>query len=187
VRSVIVDEASQARVIDEQLREVEPGRDGELLMGGSQLALGYWQDAEKTAAAFVTLPESDKVFYRTGDRGRRPVGVARFNHLGRLDHQIKIMTHHVELREIEALIRDEAGGDAVVALGWPISASGASAIEAFLQANEDVDVASVQQRLEARLPAYMVRRRLHILSRLPLNSNAKYDRKALLNMLEENE
>ena len=63
----------EARVIDEQLREVEAGGDGELIMGGSQLALGYWQDTEKTAAAFVTLPESDKVFYRTGDRVRRPV------------------------------------------------------------------------------------------------------------------
>ena len=177
----------EARVIDEQLREVEAGGDGELIMGGSQLALGYWQDTEKTAAAFVTLPESDKVFYRTGDRVRRPVGTAPFIYLGRLDHQIKIMGHRVELGEVEAVIRDEAGVDAVVALGWPINASGASAIEAFLQANEDLDVALVQQRLEARLPAYMVPRRLHILSRLPVNSNGKYDRKALLDKLKENE
>lgn len=177
----------EARVIDEQLAEVEAGGDGELIMGGSQLALGYWQDTEKTATAFVTLPESDKVFYRTGDRVRRPVGTAPFIYLGRLDHQIKIMGHRVELGEVEAVIRDEAGVDAVVALGWPINASGASAIEAFLQANEDLDVALVQQRLEARLPAYMVPRRLHILSRLPLNSNGKYDRKALLNKLKQNE
>ena len=177
----------EARVVDEHLREVEPGADGELLMGGSQLALGYWQDADKTAAAFVARPGSDKMFYRTGDRVRRPVGAAPFIYLGRLDHQIKIMGHRVELGEIEAVIRDEAGVDAVVALGWPINASGASAIEAFLQANEELDVALVQQRLGARLPAYMVPRRLHILSHLPLNSNGKYDRKALLNRLKENE
>jgi amino acid adenylation domain-containing protein len=177
----------EARVVDEQLCEVDPGGDGELLMGGPQLALGYWQDAEKTAAAFISLRENGKMFYRTGDRVRRPVGAEPFIYLGRLDHQIKIMGHRVELGEVEAVIREEAGVDAVVALGWPINASGASAIEAFLQANEDLDVTSVQQRLAARLPAYMVPRRLHILARLPLNSNGKYDRKELLNRLKENE
>src|SRR6266487_703658 len=38
----------RALIVDEQLRAVEPGRDGELLMTGSQLSLGYWQDEEKT-------------------------------------------------------------------------------------------------------------------------------------------
>jgi amino acid adenylation domain-containing protein len=175
----------EARVTDEELREVEPGSDGELLMGGSQLSLGYWQDPAKTAVAFVTPPETDKVFYRTGDRVRRPVGRGPLIYLGRMDYQIKVMGHRVELGEIEAVIREESGVDGVVALGWPISTSGASAIEAFLQTNDDLDATLLQQRLAARLPAYMVPRRLHILSELPLNSNGKYDRKALLKKLGE--
>jgi acyl-CoA synthetase (AMP-forming)/AMP-acid ligase II len=102
-----------------------------------------------------------------------------------MDYQIKVMGHRVELGEIEAVIREESGVDGVVALGWPITTSGASAIEAFLQTNGELDATLLQQRLEARLPAYMVPRRLHVLSEFPLNSNGKYDRKALLKKLEE--
>jgi long-subunit acyl-CoA synthetase (AMP-forming) len=45
----------QAFIVDEQLREVEEGSDGELLMAGPQLSLGYWQDEEKTRRAFVQV------------------------------------------------------------------------------------------------------------------------------------
>jgi long-subunit acyl-CoA synthetase (AMP-forming) len=45
----------QALIVDEQLREVEEGSDGELLMAGPQLSLGYWQDEEKTRRAFVQV------------------------------------------------------------------------------------------------------------------------------------
>ena len=49
-------------VADESLKEVDPGQDGELLMTGPQLSLGYWQDEAKTAAAFVTPPGRTEVF-----------------------------------------------------------------------------------------------------------------------------
>ncbi len=175
----------EVKVADDSLHEVEPGQDGELLMTGPQLSLGYWQDAERTAAAFVTPPGSAKVFYRTGDRVRRPAGSAPLIYLGRMDHQIKIMGHRVELGEVEAAIREESGIDGVVALGWPITPGGAGAVEAFLQTTGGVDAAELQQRLESRLPKYMVPRRLHAISELPLNSNGKYDRRALLQKLQE--
>ena len=45
----------RALIVDEELREVEEGRDGELLMTGPQLSPGYWQDGEKTRRAFVPI------------------------------------------------------------------------------------------------------------------------------------
>lgn len=175
----------EMKVTDEALREVEPGQDGELLMTGPQLSLGYWGDPAKTATAFVTPPGSAKVFYRTGDRVRRPTGSAPLIYLGRMDHQIKVMGHRVELGEVEAVIREESGIDGVVAVGWPITPGGAGAIEAFLQTIDCPDPAGLQRRLESRLPKYMVPRRLHVVSDLPLNSNGKYDRRALLRKLQE--
>ena len=48
-------------VADKDLNEVNPGAEGELLMNGPQMSLGYWKDSEKTSAAFV-VPPGRKVF-----------------------------------------------------------------------------------------------------------------------------
>src|SRR5436309_3105962 len=169
-------------VVDDALMEVAEGAAGELLMTGPQLTLGYWQDANKTAAAFVVPMGLNKVYYRTGDRVRRPVGDQPLIYLGRLDHQIKIHGHRVELGEVEAALR-EAGIDAAVALGWPMTSSGAEGIVAFL-GDRSADVEAIRERLKRRLPGYMVPSEFHVLNALPLNSNGKVDRKSLLKMLE---
>jgi acyl-CoA synthetase (AMP-forming)/AMP-acid ligase II len=82
------------------------------------------------------------------------------------------------------VLREESGIDGVVAVGWPMLPSGAGGIEAFLQ-TEETDLASLRNRLSKRLPSYMVPRRIHLLRAVPLNSNGKFDRKALFAMLEE--
>lgn len=169
----------EALVADENLQEVAAGSEGELLMTGPQVALGYWQDEEKTARVFVAPPGRRTVYYRTGDRVRRPLPGRPMTYLGRMDNQIKIMGHRVELGEIEAAARRESEVDGVVAVGWPLNAGGADGIELFLEA-DSLDQAQLQARLAACLPAYMVPRRIHLLPRLPLNPNGKYDRKQLL-------
>ena len=170
-------------VVDEALREVEPGADGELLMAGPQVSLGYWDDKQKTEQAFVVPPGRTATFYRTGDRVRRPKGEAPLLYLGRVDNQIKILGHRVELGEVEAAIRQISGVDGVVALGWPKNAGGADAIVAFLETNQ-LDIPALQEKLKVRLPVYMLPREIRLLSPLPLNSNGKYDRKALNNILD---
>jgi len=171
-----------AIVVDDMLQEVNAGDTGELLMTGAQVTLGYWKDPAKTAAAFVVPPGLDAVYYRTGDRVRRPMDGGPLIYLGRLDHQIKVLGHRVELGEVEAAIR-EAGVDAAVALGWPMTSSGAEGIVAFL-GDTTADVEAIREKLKTSLPGYMVPRQFHLLSELPLNSNGKVDRKSLLKMLE---
>ena len=106
-------------------------------------------------------------------------------YLGRVDNQIKVLGHRVELGEVEAALREESGIDSAIAVGWPILDSGAGGIEAFLQ-TEGTDLASLRDRLSKRLPSYMVPRRIHLLTTIPLNSNGKYDRPALFAILEQN-
>lgn len=173
-----------AMVVDGDLKEVNVGESGELLMTGNQLTRGYWRDGEKTAKSFVVPPGKQQIFYRTGDRVIRPPAGKPLVYLGRVDNQIKVLGHRVELGEVEAVVREESGIDGVIAVGWPMSVSGAGGIEVFLQ-GEDVDVTPLQRRLAARLPSYMAPRRIHIRSNLPLNSNGKFDRKALLQLLEK--
>jgi amino acid adenylation domain-containing protein len=176
-------EGMKTLVADENLNEVAPGADGELLMTGPQLSLGYWQDKEKTAKAFVVPPGKSEVYYRTGDRVRRPLDGKPMVYLGRMDNQIKILGHRVELGEIEAVIRQASGVDGVVAVGWPVTTSGADGIVVFLQA-DSADIKALQEDIKSRLPAYMVPKNIRLLPRFPLNANGKFDRKALLATLQ---
>ncbi|MBV9009556.1 MAG: amino acid adenylation domain-containing protein [Verrucomicrobia bacterium] len=174
----------KALIIDAELREVNEGEDGELAMTGPQLTLGYWHDGEKTRRAFVEIPGADGTYYRTGDRVRRRGPGQPLLYLGRLDSQVKVLGHRVELGEVEAAIRKASGIDGVVALGWPLSGSGADGIEAFVQSNT-LDISSVLVRLKETLPFYMVPRRIHLLSHFPLNANGKFDRGALVQKLRQ--
>jgi amino acid adenylation domain-containing protein len=169
-------------VVDESLREVPPGETGELLMTGPQLSVGYWNEPVKTAQVFIVPPGVDEVYYRTGDRVRRPANGNPMTYLGRLDNQIKIRGHRVELGEIEAALREEAAVEAAVALGWPITDRGAEGIVAFL-CTGDADVKRILDRLRERLPGYMVPKTIHLLRQFPLNSNGKIDRRRLTEML----
>jgi amino acid adenylation domain-containing protein len=171
-------------VVNESLQEVNTGADGELLMTGPQLTPGYWRDPEKTARAFIVPPGKDRIYYRTGDRVRRPLPGKPLVYLGRVDNQIKVLGHRVELGEVEALTRQVSGLDGIVAVGWPVTASGAGGVEVFIE-GEKMSTSPLQTKLEERLPSYMVPRRFHFLTRIPLNSNGKYDRGVLVKLLAE--
>jgi amino acid adenylation domain-containing protein len=170
----------RAQVVDAELRAVRPGESGELVVTGPQVALGYWDDPERTSAAFVVPPGESEVYYRTGDLVVRPTAPGDpllFG--GRLDQQIKIRGYRVELGEIEAVIRREAGTETAVALGWPEShQGGAEAVVAFV-ADSSIDVDDVLRRAAEHLPRYMVPRELRVIDEFPLNANGKIDRNAL--------
>lgn len=176
----------KAMLVDENLRPLPDGTPGELIMTGPQLSLGYWNDPAKTHASFVTPPGQVETYYRTGDRVLRPDANRPLVYLGRMDNQVKILGHRVELGEIEAVLRQESGLDGVVAVGWPVNPSGAGGVEAFLEV-EQFDVESLRTRVGQRLPVYMTPRRIHAVARFPVNSNGKYDRGALVKMLADME
>ena len=173
----------QALIVNEYLEEVPVGSDGELLMTGPQLSLGYWQDNEKTRRAFVQVAGRKATYYRTGDRVRQKGVGEPLLFLGRVDNQIKVLGHRVELGEIEGIVRQVSGVEGVVALGWPVAQSGAEAIEVFLEADQ-CDTDMLTNQLKEKLPVYMVPRHLRILTRFPTNSNGKYDRNALQAILQ---
>jgi amino acid adenylation domain-containing protein len=173
----------QTLVVNEALEEVERGQEGELLMNGPQMSLGYWKDPVKTAAAFVVPVGKTEVFYRTGDRVRRPHNDGPLTHLGRVDFQVKILGHRVELGEVEAKVREACGLDGVVALGWPRNDSGFGGIEVFVE-GASIDKEWLRKEVSKGLPDYMVPGRFHFLEKLPRNANGKYDRTGMKRLLE---
>ncbi len=93
-------------ILDEEMRPVSPGEQGELYCAGDGLARGYLNDAALTAERFVpnsfTIDAGGRL-YRTGDIVRQLTdGTIEF--IGRLDQQVKIRGHRIELGEIEAAL-----------------------------------------------------------------------------------
>ncbi len=170
-------------VVDSSMQQVAEGAEGELLISGPQVTPGYWNSPERTAAAFVALPGADTVYYRTGDLVRRPLPGQPIPYLGRLDFQIKISGVRIELGEVEQALRQAAGTDLAVAVGWPVTTSGASGIVAFI-VKVDSDLSGIRRQLKETLPSVMVPRDIHVIAELPLNVNGKVDRKALLARLQ---
>lgn len=174
----------EAAIIDPELRPVQPGEVGELLVRGPQVVPGYWGDPQKTAASFIRLPGVEDTYYRTGDLVRRPVGSAPLTYHGRIDHQVKVSGHRVELGEIEAALRDALGVPDPVVIGWPRTTSGFASVVGFV-VGATFDDETLRSALAERLPDYMVPRQFVVLPAFPLNANGKVDRRALERMLSE--
>ena len=152
---------------------------GELFIGGVGVALGYWQDQERTRASFIVHPGTGERLYRTGDLGRYlPDGNIEF--LGREDFQIKVHGYRVELGEIEAALtgHSEVLTAVVVAKG---KAQERRLVAYFVprQIEAPPEESVLRTFLESALPRYMVPSSFVMLPALPLSANGKVDRGAL--------
>ncbi|WP_326763634.1 amino acid adenylation domain-containing protein [Streptomyces sp. NBC_01591] len=163
--------------------EVQPvGVPGELLIGGVNVALGYLGRHDLTARRFVPHPFSadpEARVYRTGDLVKwLPDG--RLVYLGRMDDQVKLRGHRVELGEIEnALLSRPAVAAATVVVREDVP--GDKRLVAYLvpTGGTAVAVAGLRAALARELPEHMLPARYVVLERLPLTPNGKVDRRAL--------
>nr|WP_245600700.1 non-ribosomal peptide synthetase [Streptomyces sulphureus] len=169
-------------VLDAALRPRPVGVPGDLYIGGTGVALGYWRDPERTAAAFLDHPETGERLYRTGDLGRvLPDGNVEF--LGREDFQVKVGGHRIETGEIETALRAHAAVEAAVVTALPREDGelGNQALAGYVTptAGKRPDAQELRAHLADRLPAYMVPAHLLVLETLPLTGHGKVDRQAL--------
>ena len=152
---------------------------GQLYIGGTGLAKGYWRDEERTRANFIHHPRTGERLYKTGDLGRYlPDGNIEF--LGREDFQVKIQGYRVELGEIEAALAEHPGvsAAAVVTKGHR---DGPKRLVGYVVAGQAVrpTSADLQAFLAQKLADYMVPATYVFLDALPLTANGKVNRQAL--------
>lgn len=153
---------------------------GELFLRGPQVGLGYYNDPERSAKAFVQNPRHSRyadVGYRSGDLVRRDArGWLHFK--GRADFQIKHMGYRIELEEIEAAIGTLAGVKECAVIYLKLG-DGLGQIVAFTAMDMPVPSEELLCKIAAIVPPYMLPRRLTVLNVLPKNANGKIDRVAL--------
>ena len=149
---------------------------GSIYIGGAGVALGYYGDAIRTAAQFVTHPLTKERLFRTGDLGRlRPDGNIEI--LGREDSQVKVNGFRVELGEIEHVLSEHSGVDEAY-----VCVSSKGKLVAFLKGDCSQD--AILNVARKRLPAPLVPSSFHFIHVVPLNRNGKVDRKRLIKSLD---
>jgi acyl-coenzyme A synthetase/AMP-(fatty) acid ligase len=144
---------------------------------------GYWNDPERTAEAFVVPPGEHDLFYRTGDRVERDAdGDLYF--IGRLDDQVKVRGHRIELGEVAHVLKDITQAAFAYVLAHPVRDGLAQGLVAVLPGAQAEQERSILAACAERLPDYMVPTTLHFTDDIPYNSSGKADLRALLERLD---
>lgn len=160
------------------------GESGELCLAGSQVTNGYLNNPEKTREQYILIPsQGDGLWYRTGDLVKQDEQGCLY-YLGRIDNQVKVLGHRIELGEIDAVLREAAQNETAVAIAWPVKDGRATGIVAFIAGAASLDEKAIQAYCRKQLPDYMIPRRVHFIDSMPLNVNGKIDRLKLQQILE---
>jgi D-alanine--poly(phosphoribitol) ligase subunit 1 len=153
--------------------------EGEIVIIGPQLADGYWRDDTKTAAAFRAVSSADpRRGYFTGDGAERRGPDLFFKE--RLDFQVKVRGHRIELDEVAAAIRG---------CGYPVACvfKRGEALAAVVEHpghEAAFDEAALQAALLRKLEPHAVPERILQVARMPRNENDKLDRRSAAALLE---
>lgn len=166
-------------VLDMNNELVSGNEVGELCVRGTSLAMGYYNNPEKTKEVFVqnplntTVPE---IIYRTGD-------LVKYNEYGELiylsrkDFQIKHLGHRIELGEIETAVSSLDG----ITLCCCLYDERKSKIVLFIDADFDRDF--IKAGIEKYVPEYMIPGKVVYMTDMPLNANGKIDRVKLKELM----
>ncbi|MFF7725457.1 amino acid adenylation domain-containing protein [Streptomyces sp. NPDC008001] len=168
--------ASTCHVLRPDGSPAAPGEEGELYVGGDGLALGYPGHPELTAERFVSVPAAEPhgLLYRTGDLAVRAAD-GTLEYRGRLDRQVKVRGHRIELDEVEARLRSHPDvGEAAV----EIEAGALTAYVTPAEPGRPLPLSAIRTYCAQWLPAQAVPA-LVARDSFPVTSGGKTDRSRL--------
>lgn len=164
-------------VLTDDMRQAAPDEEGELCIRGAFLAMGYYNNPERTASVFVQNPLNPhypEIIYKTGDLVKyNEYGELMF--VGRKDFQIKHMGYRIELGEIETALGAVDGVVTACCVYDDVN----DRIVCFYKGS--IDSNDLLRAVTSKLPQYMVPSDYIKLNSLPMNANGKIDRKKLRN------
>lgn len=191
---------ARMRLVDPQLRPVEPGDVGEILLDGVGVTDGYLGRPELNQERFVelALPDGSPVrCFRTGDTARWDDDAGSYVYHGRIDDQVKVNGHRIELGEVEACLRACPGvSAAAVVLHSPpdrapsllahvvadpllpgLAEGGSGSGDPVASGRA---IREIRRALATKLPRYMIPQHIELVASLPQTESGKANRRGLV-------
>jgi len=156
---------------------------GELFLSGEQVVAGYWKNESATRRFFVADDKDNAIWYRTGDLVSFDETTGLTFH-GRVDQQIKVRGHRVEIADIETNLRKAMRVDTVAVVPLKCEDGIILGLVAF-SSPHTLDQDEIDRRLGDCLPPYMIPESIHMLDSFPLNDNGKIDYKFLTELAKK--
>jgi acyl-coenzyme A synthetase/AMP-(fatty) acid ligase/thioesterase domain-containing protein/acyl carrier protein len=166
---------SRVTIVGDDGAPVAQGQRGEIVVEGPDCALGYWRRPDLTKSVFAEMPSGHRKV-RTGDSGRiRDDGM--LEHLGRLDHVVKISGNRVELGEVESALA-KLEGVAAAAVATYVDDTFNTRLTACVipRRGAELDRRVLRALLARRIPGYMLPDQIAIVDELPQLAGGKTDR-----------
>jgi len=165
-------------VLDDRMKPVEKGTEGELYLGGACVATGYIGRDDLTKERFLIDPfDPGGRLYRTGDRAvEMPDG--NIDYKGRIDGQVKVRGYRIELGEVEVALEKHAHIEQAVATVRE-DTPGLKRLVGYYVASKPISTNELRTHLAALLPDYMVPSAFVAVKEMPRSPSGKIDRKAL--------
>lgn len=165
---------SEVLILVDGVREAAVNEQGELCVRGSSLALGYYNDWEKTRKAFIQNPLNNhypETIYCTGDIVYKNE-LDEIMYVGRKDSQIKHNGYRIELGEIETAVL----GSKLVENCCVVYDYTRKKIVLFYQSSNELNMVDFRKSVLERIPKYMMPTEYHRVDLLKQNANGKIDR-----------
>jgi len=171
----------QYYIVDEHLNLLPPNAIGEIAIGGDGVGKGYLGKPELTASKYIPnifSNKKDAIMYLSGDIGKL-LPSNEVMCLGRIDHQVKVRGHRIEIGEIEHALTSIKGIKSAIVLAKT------DILVAFIVVDYEItseldEIRLWRNELASQLPSFMVPHVFHILEKMPRTLNDKIDRVALL-------
>ncbi len=164
-------------ILDKNYNPMPIGKSGEICISGDGVCRGYLNKPDLTAEKFVKSPFDNKVMYKTGDMGKF-ITPDCIDYIGRIDKQVKIRGHRIELHEIEQclLLHGEIKNSVVIHTRLKTDSD---VLCAYYEADRCIPYKELCEHVLEHLPSYMLPAYFIKINEIPVNGNGKVDRALL--------